>query len=254
MHVQRDIATESIRKTFQTALPRTRRTQVPSVPLQPINGLNVLDPPVLREGAGPRRDAFCRLWGTVSTARRVERRDRPVDGGRGASRAVLWQELYRSGHVADWDPGEWQLIDTALVLDPPCRWPLETRLPSSTVCLSLLSRPCTHPSTEDDARPPTPPPAQPAPPAQQPASAKRARGGPASRGGKYYARGGSRPNTDRDPPSSEDPPVPQDTKQRRRPSLSISLPSPSHPPYSRCRSQRRPRQRPWCKPWQRPHL
>jgi hypothetical protein len=38
--------------------PRTHRTQVPSVPLQPINGLKVLDRPRPRRGTGRRRDAF----------------------------------------------------------------------------------------------------------------------------------------------------------------------------------------------------
>lgn len=95
--------------------------------------------------------------------------------------------------------------------------------------LPLIPHP---PPPEDDARPPSPPPsAAPDLPPQQPsASAKRARGGPAARGGRYYQRGGSRQNTDRDPPSSEDPPVAPDAKQRRCPSLSPFVPSPSHPP------------------------
>lgn len=138
---------------------------------------------------------------------------------------------------------------------PPCRWPLETRLPSSTVSLSFFSffpSPLiSHPSPEDDTRPPSPPPpTAPTPPQQPSASAKRGRGGPAARGGKYYQRGGSRPNTDREPPSSEDPPVASDAKQRRRqPFLPFFPFLTSSSPHSRWRTQRGPRQRPWWQPW-----
>lgn len=184
--------------------------------------------PSCKRGTGRRRDAFggCRK-GSVNTTT-----DEILDETDLLMRSLNCRGDFEAKTVQD---GEWLsgTPESGGTVKPisstsshsPCRWPLETRSPSSTVSLSCFSFSpsdlTSHPSPEDDARPPSPPPpAASAPPAQQPsASAKRGRGGPTARGGKYYPRGGSRQNTDREPPS-EDPPAASDAKQRRRQSSS----------------------------------
>lgn len=63
------------------------------VPLQPINGLKVLDLPRPREGGWSSSRCFCRLW-DGERGSEVEEKDGPVRGARGVSGAVLWEELY----------------------------------------------------------------------------------------------------------------------------------------------------------------
>ena len=102
--VQRDIALDPYERPPK-GHPRTHRTQVPSIPLQPINGLNVLDLPRPRGGTGPRRDAFAGCgtdgeqgtgtgtgWGRVT--------DLCMGGGVPAGRFCG-----KNCTVAEWDPG-----------------------------------------------------------------------------------------------------------------------------------------------------